>query len=413
MFFILICLKFLIFAVRFECFCIYLKLTITMARMIIDIPKEMLLDTEQELVIRIVKGSGAQWNVSLDNRPQAETFDSPILPDKTTDKSQSVLCPVENSEDAGQGSMLFEYTSTLIQDVEERGQLRLSEIYQSSMNSFRSYLDGLDIAICQLNQNLMLDYEHAMRRQGLAPNTTSFYLRALKAIYNRAVRDGVVTDCKPFALVFTGQGKTKKRAAPYKILKKIARAEPHNETLERARDFFLFSFYTRGMSFVDMAYLKRSDIKKGYLTYKRQKTKQTIKIKWRPEMQDIVDRHPSLDGVHLLGILNANLNTPLRKQYHSKQVCVNLGLKKLEKMLHLNMHLTMYVARHSWATLARDLNIPISVISEGMGHHSESTTQIYLKSIDMELIDKSNDVIIAAIQGLKLKRRGKKRIVST
>ena len=66
--------------------------------------------------------------------------------------------------------------------------------------------------------------------------------------------------------------------------------------------------------------------------------------------------------------------------------------------LGLSKPLTMYVARHSWATIARGMDIPVSVISDSLGHHSEKTTQIYLKSIDADVIDCANEKLIAAVE---------------
>ena len=152
------------------------------------------------------------------------------------------------------------------------------------------------------------------------------------------------------------------------------------------------------MSFVDIANLRRCDIRNGHLIYKRSKTGQELQVAWRPEMQTIVDRHPSLDGDHLLGVLNNDATLKLRRQYQQQQSKVNYHLKRLSMHLGLSKPLTMYVARHSWATIARGMDIPVSVISDSLGHHSEKTTQIYLKSIDADVIDRANEKLIAAVE---------------
>ena len=148
---------------------------------------------------------------------------------------------------------------------------------------------------------------------------------------------------------------------------------------------------------MDISFLKKTDISNAYLIYKRKKTGQELKIAWRKEMQDLVDKHGSLDGVHLLGILDIRKSESLRKQYHYKQCLINDALKRLAKHLGLNVNLTMYVARHSWATIAREKNVPISVISDSMGHNSEKTTRIYLKSVDASIIDRYNAKLIGDI----------------
>lgn len=372
-----------------------------MAKIVIDIPRDVLLSEEQELIIRLSHGKDTQCQV-VALSPQ-QTYMS------TTFAQEGTPVASLSAEDAATEGMIlpeckyFEYTRQLAQKKRENDQIRLSEIYVDSVRRFCRCLNIEDIEMSKLTQNMMMDYEKKMQKQGLAPNSTSFYFRPMRAIYNRAVRDGLVIDRQPFLNVFMGKCKTKKRAVSSAVLEKIATAQPHNYAMERARDFFLFSLYTRGMAFIDVAHLKITDLQNGFLTYRRQKTGQSIRIKWLPQMQDIVNRYPSADGVHLLGILDANKPAPLLRQYHSKSVSVNGALNRLAKLLGIDMKLTMYVARHTWASIARELNIPISVISEGMGHDSEKTTQIYLRSIDMGLVDKGNDIVLAAIQEMKKK----------
>lgn len=135
------------------------------------------------------------------------------------------------------------------------------------------------------------------------------------------------------------------------------------------------------MSFIDIVFLQKTDIVGTYLIYKRKKTGQELKIAWRKEMQELVDRYSSIDNLHLLGILDSNSPTSLRKQYHYKQCLINLALKRIANRLNLGVNLTMYVARHSWATIAKQKNVPLSVISDGMGHHSEKPLEYTCKAL--------------------------------
>ncbi len=150
--------------------------------------------------------------------------------------------------------------------------------------------------------------------------------------------------------------------------------------------------YTRGMSFVDIAYLKKKDLQNGTLTYRRRKTGQQLFIKWEKPMQEIIDKYPVNDTPYLLPIIKKTENE--RSQYRNALHTINDNLKKVAELAGLQTNLTLYVARHSWASAAKSKNIPISVISEGMGHDSESTTQIYLASLDNSLIDKANEIIL-------------------
>ena len=110
-------------------------------------------------------------------------------------------------------------------------------------------------------------------------------------------------------------------------------------------------------------------------------------------MENIVDQYSSLSSPFLLSIIKEPTGNT-RKQYHNALMLINHNLKAIGKELGLTLPLTMYVARHSWTSIARDEGIPISVISESMGHDSESTTQIYLASLETQVIDKANKKIL-------------------
>ena len=156
---------------------------------------------------------------------------------------------------------------------------------------------------------------------------------------------------------------------------------------------FMFSFYTRGMSFVDMAFLKKTDLNNGMLTYRRKKTGQLLSIRWEKCMQDIVDKYPGNYSTYLLPII-IHIRKDERLQYKNSICLVNRRLKEIGKKLGLVHPLTMYVARHSWASIAKTKNISIGIISEAMGHDSETTTQIYLSSIQTNQIDNANRNIL-------------------
>lgn len=168
-------------------------------------------------------------------------------------------------------------------------------------------------------------------------------------------------------------------------------------SLEFARDMFLFSFYTRSMSFVDMAYLQKSDLCNGTLSYIRRKTGQPIIIKWEKCMQNIVEKYDIPESHYLLPIIKPKSEIKERLQYIYMSHNINRNLKTIGRQLQLPTPLTMYVARHAWASIAKSKKIPLYVISESMGHDSETTTRIYLKSLDTTSIDRANSIIQKSI----------------
>ena len=293
---------------------------------------------------------------------------------------------------------LFNFIEKLIVKLQKNGQVRTSETYNCTLNSFKRFRHGNDLYFVELDNDLLMSYEYFLKSEGLSMNTISFYMRRLRAIYNRAVEEGITEQNNLFKKVYTSSEKTVKRAIPLKSIKRLKSLDLSYSTAKAfARDMFLFSFYTRGMSFVDIAYLQKKDLKNGVLNYRRKKTGQLLYVRCEPCMQEIIKRYESAtNSTYLLNIIKDNKNDA-RKQYLNALTLINRSLKSIGKLIGLDKPLSMYVARHSWASIAKAEGISLSVISEGMGHDSESTTQIYLASLDSSVIDKANQKIIKLI----------------
>lgn len=333
----------------------------------------------------------------------------------------NIICHLQNEpmadlrhlalEPAFNSITFFHFTEEIITQLHALHQYRTAETYQAALNSFRQFRRGKDLKPDAIDADLMQSYEAYLKAKGLNINTISFYNRILRAIYNRAVNKGLTLQRHPFKSVYTGIGKTVKRALPIPVIQRIKQLDlsdrPH---LELARDLFLFSFYTRGMAFVDMAYLQKRDLQDGILTYRRQKTGQQLSIRWERCMQDIVTKYET-DGIYLLPIIEAPQPYPAkptakpspvpqdnpianRNRYLNALYRTNRHLKTIARMIDLKTPLTMYVSRHSWASIAHSHQIPLSVISAGLGHDSEKTTQIYLDELNPAIIDENNAKIL-------------------
>ncbi len=292
---------------------------------------------------------------------------------------------------------LFNYMERNIARLKQIGKVRTAETYKSTLNSFKRYRNDEDIMLDSITSELIEDYDAWQKNRGVTTNTISFYNRILRAVYNRAVEDEIIENHYPFRRVYTGVDKTIKRALPLTIIKKIKTLDlTLTPSLDYARDMFMMSFYLRGMSFIDMAFLKKSDLKNGYITYRRCKTGQQLIIEWTKEMQMLLDKYPENKSNYLLPIIR-NPGTNERCVYHNVGYNINHNLKQIAKAVNIDTPLTLYVARHSWASAARAKGVPISVISEGLGHDNETTTQIYLASIGTSVVDKANSLILKAL----------------
>ena len=292
---------------------------------------------------------------------------------------------------------LFSFMQGIIAQLQQMGKQRTSETYRCTLKSFMQFREDKDVLLDDIDSDLMLMYEAYLRGKGLTKNTTSFYMRILRAVYNRAVEKDLTINRNPFKHVYTGIDKTVKRAIPLKAIKQIKNLDLSLQpSLDFARDMFLFSFYTRGMSFIDMAYLKKKDLSNGILSYRRRKTGQQLFIRWEKCMQEIVEKYDNPLSGYLLPIIKS-MNGDERTQYQNAMYPINRKLKIIGKMVGVQLPLTMYTARHSWASVAKNKNVPISVISEGMGHDSEQTTQIYLASLGTAVVDKANSMILNSL----------------
>lgn len=294
------------------------------------------------------------------------------------------------------GDTVFSFIDKLAAQLDKTRQQRTAETYRTTLNSFRRFRNGMDTTFDRIDSAMLEDYEAWLKDSNVCMNTISFYMRRLRTIYHKAIDSGLTADNRPFRNVYTSIATTAKRAVTIESMRLIKEYQPTAKNEEFARDMFLFSFYTRGMALVDMANLKPTDIRNGCLTYRRRKTGQLIQMEWDGRMQDIVDRHPGTTGVFLLPIIS-KLNGKEQSQFRWRQYQINTNLKAIGEELGLTHKLTLYVARHSWATIANTLNIPLSVISQGMGHNSEKTTRIYLKSLDTKVIDRANQQVLKTL----------------
>ena len=309
------------------------------------------------------------------------------------------MANIKDSKRASDKQSLTFFMQGIIKQKQRLGRTCTARNYQSTLRSFMRFRGGKDLALKDLNEDVVMAYEAWLMDNGVRRNTSSFYMRILRAVYNRAVKKKFVRQAFPFRGVYTGIDKTSKRAVPLSVVKSIKDIDiSHSSSQDLARDMFLMSFYLRGMSFVDLAHLRKSNLHGGYIHYNRSKTHQHLQIKVEEAMMKIIDKYKQqTEGSdYLLPILNSTQENEQR-QYHNAANRIAYNLKNIAKNVGLQGSLTLYVARHSWATIARDNDISVSVISEGLGHDSIATTQIYLDSIQTAEVDKANASIIGLL----------------
>ncbi|MDR0680413.1 MAG: site-specific integrase [Dysgonamonadaceae bacterium] len=286
---------------------------------------------------------------------------------------------------------LFPFIEHTVKQLKDNNRKKSATILLTAKRSFKRFRNGQDISLDKLDGDLMQRYEIFLKQSGMLKNTVSCYMRSLRSAYNQAVKQGLTEQRNPFANVYTGIDKTIKRAVNEDVILKLKNLDlAGNTCLAFARDLFLFSFYMRGISFVDMANLRKSNVQNGYIVYFRSKTRQMLTVKIEPCMQEIISRYEAqtVDD-YLLPIFTA------ANRIHASQLRnYNKRLRRISETLGLDKPISSYVSRHTWATIALRRGIPIEIISESMGHENEATTRIYLASLGQAVVDRANAEII-------------------
>lgn len=300
---------------------------------------------------------------------------------------------------SGRHTLVTEYMQMQIEQLRATNRHGTAENYKKTMGSFRRFLGDVRLSLEAMNEQVIADYNTYLIRRGLMRNSISFYMRVLRAVYNKAVRQKLIVQEHPFTEVYTGIDRTRKRAVSESIIVQLSRLKlSKGSQLALCRDLFIFSYCTRGMAFVDMAFLRKSNLQNGMICYTRRKSGQRLAIRIEPRIQAIVDRYATSRSNYLFPIITAKGSHEAYKQYRSALNGYNRMLHKLAELVPGSGRLTSYTSRHSWATAARNHNVPISVISAGMGHTTEQTTRIYLSSLENSIIDDANRLILDSLR---------------
>lgn len=299
---------------------------------------------------------------------EIETINKALLCHGIAQRKQSA----NHSHKALTTTPFLDFMQTQIVQLQATNRLGTAKNYEKAMCSFGEFLGGYNLPLSALTEQVVSAYNAYLVQRGLVRNSVSFYMRILRAVYNKAVRQKLIPQEQPFAEVYTGIDHTRKRAVSESVISSLNKLQlPAESSLALVRDMFIFSYCTRGMAFVDMAYLKKSDLQDGTIRYSRHKTGQLLTIKIEPCIGRIISRYERPDTPYIFPIITASHPAEAYEQYRSALNTHNRLLGKLSAMLGCGCRLTSYTSRHSWATAARDHNVPISVISAGMGHTTE------------------------------------------
>jgi site-specific recombinase XerD len=295
-----------------------------------------------------------------------------------------------------ESTSFINFTEKTIKELLDQKKNGNARVYRCHLNIVKKFVKEQEFSFDQITYKWLKTFETFLIGRDNSINSISFQMRTLRAIYNRAIKEKLAKkDSYPFDDYKIQNVKTQKRALKKEDIIVIRDLVLDDKiAVERARDLFMFSFYCMGMSFIDVAYMKVEDIRDGRLYYSRKKTSQQYNCELLPPALEIIKKYSDLKNPkdYVFPIIDPNHPDP-HKSYLSQMQKTNHKLRDLAKLIELNIPLTSYVARHSWATIAKRSGVPTAVISEGLGHTTEKTTQIYLDSFENEVLDAANRLI--------------------
>ena len=280
-------------------------------------------------------------------------------------------------------SKVLGFMKQVARGLQVEGNFGTAHVYRSSLNAIIAYRGKDDFAFNEVTSEWLKGFEVYLRSRGCSWNTVSTYLRTFRAVYNRAVdlhRAPYVPHL--FRSVYTGTRADHKRALCDDDMKK---------------EFFILMFLLRGIPFVDLAYLRKSDLRDNVITYRRRKTGRPLSVTLTPEAMVLMKKYMNRDSSspYLFPFLESREGT--KEAYREYQLALrsfNQQLMLLGELLGLGDKLSSYTARHTWATTAYYCEIHPGIISEAMGHSSITVTETYLKPFRSKKIDEANRQVV-------------------
>lgn len=286
------------------------------------------------------------------------------------------------------------------------GNFGTAHVYRSSLNAIIAYCGGEDFTFNEITPEWLKGFEIHLRKRKCSWNTVSTYMRILRAVYNRAVDNNEAKYIpRLFRYVYTGTRAEHQRALETgdveKIFAGLILLSGVNPAMQRARHFFILMFLMRGMPFVDLAYLRKSDLHGNVITYRRRKTGRPLSVTLTNEAMRIVRMYMNQDvhSPYLFSFLRSPEGTmEAYREYQLALRSFNRQLLILGEFLGISNRLSSYTARHTWATTAYYCEVHPGIISQAMGHSSITVTETYLKPFQNKKIDEANKLIIDFIK---------------
>ncbi len=292
----------------------------------------------------------------------------------------------------------LDYGNQVVADLRLAHRMGTARSYAGVLKILQAYCNHGDISFQQITHSFLSQFEISHREHGSGTNSLGVYMRTIRAMYNRAIKDGLVErELYPFEYYKIKTAPTQKRALDAPLLAAIIQLqlEPSNP-LFNTRNYFVASYMMYGMNFTDMAYLEKSDIIDGRIHYRRKKTGKVYDIKITEGLQKILSFYISQkpENDYVFPIIKRESSYEKNEDIIGARKRYNKKLKQLAIACEISQNLTSYVSRHTYATQAMLHQIPLNAISTMLGHSSLKTTEVYLKSLPSTKLDEYNALVL-------------------
>ncbi|MGB5370239.1 MAG: site-specific integrase [Flavobacteriaceae bacterium] len=297
---------------------------------------------------------------------------------------------------------IFYFWDEIIGEMISAGRTGNARANKDTFHSLHLFNKTTRLTFKDITPTFLSKYEVFLRSRGGSDGGIGVRMRAIRALFNFAIERKIVQEeLYPFRAykVSKLKGKGLKKALSIKQIKKIVSLDlKKHPLLTNSRNYFVFSFYTRGMNFADMMKLEWNAVDDDKICYTRSKTKGNFMVKILPPVREILNFYHkySLDTKYVFPILLKDDLTPsqLENRKHKTLQRYNKDLKEIAQICGIDKNISSYVARHSFANCLKQKGVATDIISESMGHQNLTITQAYLKELDSTVLDEASELLL-------------------
>ncbi len=297
--------------------------------------------------------------------------------------------------------LFYEFANKEIQNLRDQERFGNASVYETAVRRLVGFT-GKTIALGRINYNVICDFDTQLIKDGICRNTIAIYMREIRALLNIAIKKKLIDRSNyPFHDFKIKTEKTVNRAITKIDLEKIKQIPlDENTPIWHSRNIFFLIYNLIGISFIDLVLLKPESIQQDRIIYRRRKTGKMYSIKITPEAEGIINFYRKENSKYLISFFNFDEvpKSEVREDIGLRIKTCNYYLKKLGKICDFQIPLTTYVARYSWANVAKTLGFPKDQIAEGLGHeYGNRITGIYLDNYGSEIIDNMNEKVCYSV----------------